>query len=191
MPTQSEERPRLHPALLEGRRQFIAFLARRLGSEAAAEEVLQSAYVRALESAPGTLDDEGAVRWFYRVLRNAVIDRTRRTDSEQRALSADAGAAPRALDPEWERAACACVGSALAGLKDEYATVVRRVDLEGAAVSDVAREVGVTPNNASVRLHRARRALRESLEELCGACAAHGCLDCSCRGTPRLGYVPR
>ncbi|MGC3996406.1 MAG: sigma-70 family RNA polymerase sigma factor [Anaeromyxobacter sp.] len=184
-------RPGLPPALLEGRRRFLAFLARRLGSEAAAEEVLQGAYVRALESAPATFDEEGAVRWFFRVLRNALIDRARRTDSEQRALSADAAEAPQALDPEWERAVCGCIESALAGVKDDYAILVRRVDLEGASVSDVARQVGVTPNNASVRLHRARRALRERLEGLCGACAAHGCLDCSCRGGPTLGYVPR
>ena len=51
----------------------------------------------------------------------------------------------------------------------------------------VARaEDGITPNLAMVRLHRARRALRLRLEESCRACAAHGCLDCSCRTAPPL-----
>jgi len=31
-----------------------------------------------------------------------------------------------------------------------------------------------------VRLHRARKALRERLTASCRACAEHGCLDCSC-----------
>lgn len=42
-------------------------------------------------------------------------------------------------------------------------------------------DADVTANNASVRLHRARRALKEQLLRACGACAAHGCLECSCR----------
>jgi len=57
----------------------------------------------------------------------------------------------------------------------------QRVDLEERSVSEVAHEVGVTPNNATVRLHRARQALKTRLEGTCGACAARGCLDCSCR----------
>jgi hypothetical protein len=32
-----------------------------------------------------------------------------------------------------------------------------------------------------VRLHRARATLRDKLRVVCGACARHGCLDCSCR----------
>jgi RNA polymerase sigma-70 factor (ECF subfamily) len=29
-------------------------------------------------------------------------------------------------------------------------------------------------------VHRARQALRRRLEESCGTCAEHACLDCSC-----------
>jgi RNA polymerase sigma-70 factor (ECF subfamily) len=32
-----------------------------------------------------------------------------------------------------------------------------------------------------VRLHRARAALKTRLEQSCGTCATHGCLDCTCR----------
>jgi RNA polymerase sigma-70 factor (ECF subfamily) len=54
------------------------------------------------------------------------------------------------------------------------------VDLEGGSVGDYARKAGITPNNASVRLHRAREALRKQVEKTCGTCATHGCLDCTC-----------
>jgi len=48
-------------------------------------------------------------------------------------------------------------------------------------VVDVAAELGVTPNNAAVRLHRARGALKKRLEQTCGTCTQHGCLDCTCQ----------
>ncbi len=69
-------------------------------------------------------------------------------------------------------------------LKPEYADAIRRVDLGGVAVGAFAAHAGLTPNNAAVRLHRARAALRRQLERCCGTCATHGCLDCVC-GSPR------
>ena len=65
-------------------------------------------------------------------------------------------------------------------LKPEYAEILRRVDLEGAAVPSVAAELGISANNVTVRLHRARQALKKQLERCCGTCATHGCLDCTC-----------
>jgi RNA polymerase sigma-70 factor (ECF subfamily) len=29
-------------------------------------------------------------------------------------------------------------------------------------------------------VHRARAALRRRIEQACGTCSVHGCLDCSC-----------
>jgi hypothetical protein len=38
----------------------------------------------------------------------------------------------------------------------------------------------VTTNNAMVRLHRARRALRSLLQEHCGTTSLRACLSCVC-----------
>src|SRR5215213_2258142 len=69
------------------KRDFLAFLERRVGSRAVAEDILQEAFVRGL----GRLntDDEGSViAWFYRALRNAAIDHQRRHQTANRALEA-------------------------------------------------------------------------------------------------------
>jgi len=69
-------------------------------------------------------------------------------------------------------------------LKVEYADLVRRIDLEGADIAQVASGRAMTPNNVRVTLHRERRALRRQLEVRCGTCSEHGCLDCSCGVAP-------
>ena len=66
-------------------------------------------------------------------------------------------------------------------LKDDYSALLRRVDLEGASIAEVATETGMTANNTRVKLHRARTALRKQVELSCGSCAEHGCLDCNCQ----------
>jgi RNA polymerase sigma-70 factor (ECF subfamily) len=101
----------------------------------------------------------------------------------------DAAAAVADLDPEHDAAApdpatgqeiCRCILGLADTLKPEYATVLRRVEVEGMAVQDFAAEAGITANNAGVRLFRAREALRTRLQASCRTCADHGCLDCSC-----------
>ncbi|MFY0523433.1 methyltransferase [Archangium gephyra] len=67
-----------------------------------------------------------------------------------------------------ERAVCGCVAELAGTLKPEYTAIVRRVDLEGVSVSTFAQEAGLTPNNAAVRLHRARQALGRRLRESLG-----------------------
>jgi len=73
------------------------------------------------------------------------------------------------------------VASLAETLKPEYAVALRRVEVDGATLRAFAEEQGITPNNAGVRLHRARLALRRQVAKSCGTCATHGCLDCQCR----------
>jgi RNA polymerase sigma-70 factor (ECF subfamily) len=158
--------------------EFLRFVRARTGSEAEAEELLQAAFVKATEKVGAVRDDESSVAWFYRLLRNAIADLGR---ERLRAERAPADPSPEVTDPDLHRAVCSCVNELVPTLKPEWARLVRRVDLEGAAVSEVARDEGITANAAAVRLHRARGALRDKLLVVCGACARHGCLDCGCR----------
>src|SRR5687767_3163928 len=59
--------------LLTSRRTFLAFLQKRTGSREDAEEILQSAFARALEKGGGLRRDESVVAWFYRLLRNSLV----------------------------------------------------------------------------------------------------------------------
>jgi RNA polymerase sigma factor (sigma-70 family) len=171
--------------LLAQRGRFLAFVERRVGSRELAEEILQDAFVRGLEAAATLRDDESVIAWFYRVLRNAIIDRARRRAAEGRgadayAQSTEALAADEP-SPDDRAAICTCVTGVVGALKAEYGAALRRVDLEGSSVGAWAAEAGITPGNAAVRLHRARQALAREVHKTCGACAEHGCTDCSCR----------
>lgn len=167
--------------LLENHRRFLAFLERRVGSQAVAEEILQSAFAKAVERV-AELEQETAVAWFYRILRNALIDHYRRQDAEKRALESHRlEKVSEAVElHELERTICECFKDLLPTLKPEYSDVLERVDLGTSSVADAARSLGISANSAAVRLHRARRALKSRLEQTCRTCAAHGCYDCTC-----------
>lgn len=165
--------------LFEKRDVFRRFLKRHAPTMDA-DDVLQGAYTRATERQQelASVDDPDA--WFYRVLRNAVVDQARRASARSRATEALAHETPEAVETELPARPCKCLHQELEALKPEYQESIRRVDVDGERVIDLAGELGISANNAMVRLHRARKALKKRVEHTCGACAGEGCRDCSC-----------
>ena len=161
---------------------FLNFLARRVGSRAIAEDLLQAAFVKALERQEDLRDGESAVAWFYRLLRNALIDFYRHRAVERHALQRQ-GLEPEITehDSDLHAEICQCVHGLIPTLKPEYADSLRAVEIEGRTVAAVADQLGINPGNAAVRVHRARQALKRRLETSCGTCTEHACLQCSCR----------
>ena len=172
--------------LVSGHREFLAFLERRVESRAVAEDILQAAFTRSLERGTG-VQEEKIVAWFYRVLRNAVIDHYRQRSTASRALEAWGREFPDLQEPEAElhQEICHCLSGLLETLKPEYRDALRIVDVEEGKLKDLAQQSGITAENAAVRIHRARAALRRRIEQACGTCAVHGCVDCSCGSAGR------
>ncbi|HVK82734.1 MAG TPA: sigma-70 family RNA polymerase sigma factor [Kofleriaceae bacterium] len=179
-PEESAPTEDIAATLVANHREFLAFVQRRVGNAAVAEEILQDTFVRSLDKLDTVRDT--AIGWFYRVLRNAIIDHHRRNAASERRheeLAREAGLA-EGQDEELHRVACKCVEQLAETLKPEYATALRRVEVDGLSVKDFADEAGISSNNAGVRIFRAREALRKQVQRSCGTCATHGCVDCTC-----------
>ena len=176
----SEETIRM---LLAEKGRLLAFLEERVRSRADAEDLLQTAMLRAVTKGHAVRSKDRIIPWFYRVLQNLVVDWHRRRAAAARALrrleAAESGTQDH--DEALSRQVCTCILGLLVTLRPEYAEILRRVEVNEQSVVEAARELRINPNNASVRLLLARRALLERLRATCGACFEHGCLDCFCR----------
>jgi len=169
--------------LVRRKAEFLRFVEGRLGSRADAEDLLQNALLKVVAHETPLRDGEKLVPWFYQILRNLLIDHYRHSAAFRRLqdqVAADADTATE-MDEELFRATYPCVKDVATTLKPEYSELIRRVELAEEPLQEVAHDLGITTNNASVRLHRARQALREGLAAMCGACVEHACLDCTCR----------
>ncbi|MDO9116750.1 MAG: sigma-70 family RNA polymerase sigma factor [Nitrospira sp.] len=165
---------------------FRAFLRKRLSDDALVEDLLQESLVKAVERGHELHHHDSAVSWFYRILRNAVVDYYRSHAADRRKVDGlldelvTLGEDKMPGLDEVRPTLCACLAPLVTQLRPAYAELIRRVDLEGESPAAVARELNVTSNNLTVRLHRARQALRATLEQTCGICTKHGCLNCTC-----------
>ena len=171
-------------ALVEGHRQILGFLRRRLGSGEEAEEVLQMFMLRAVERSADLRDVRSVRGWLSRILATTIVDHQRRASKRRKREEIvdpfDLEELSIEPDDELEEAICNCLYKLLPTLKPEYAEVIWRIDLLEEPRDRVAASLGVSLNNITVRLHRGRQALKKRLEEMCMTCPVHGFLDCRC-----------
>ena len=169
--------------LVDRRRRFLQFVVRRVKDHTIAEDILQAAYARAFNRQSSLRSNDSVTAWFYRILRNAIIDYYRRRDVEGRVLEPLSPGDDRSAEPKTTASTCHCVHQALDRIKPSYGQVLREVDLAlevPYALKSYAERVGITAANAAVRVHRARQAVKQQLFKICGSCAQSGCLNCSC-----------
>jgi RNA polymerase sigma-70 factor (ECF subfamily) len=168
-------------SLLAHRNQFRAFLVARVRNESDADDLLQTGLLKAMQTSETIRAQEKVIAWFYRLLRNAIIDHHRA--SQARSVRDDAWTQHAEISGEESITSvlCLCYRELLPKLSDREANLIRRVELGDESVAAVAAEYGISANSASISLYRARKKLRTSLIEFCGSCASSGCRDCSCK----------
>lgn len=167
------ELARLRPGMLR-------WVQSRGGSPDLAEEVVQQALLRALEYLPRLRQAKHLKAWFQVIVKNTLNDELRRQQKllplEQWTETAQDTEAPAAEAQEG----CSCVLDLLKSIRPAYAELLETVDLQEQSLQRAATSLGITANNAGVRLHRARQALKDKLKQTCGTDSVAACEDCSC-----------
>lgn len=144
-----------------------------------ARDVVQEAYLRAYKGLKKFRGDAQFTTWLYRITANCAAthlgkgNRHRHEDlDDQTTLTDDR---PEA-DPEARADAALLrdrVSAALAHLPPRLRAVVVLRDVYDLPHEEIAQELGITEAAAKVRLHRARRQLRERLFPMRGEEEAH------------------
>ena len=140
-----------------------AYLWSKLGNRPLAEEVLQDVMLAAWQGASGFRGESRVRTWLFTIAHNRALNAMRRKRPAQSRREPDTIAAPPA--PEMEQAVdTADLRAALSRLPANQRATLQLVFAHGLSMSEVATVMGVPPGTVKSRLHRAKRALRRSLE---------------------------
>lgn len=127
---------------------------------------------------------QGAVgSWIAKALRTTLVDYYRRCDAERRSRDLFATSSGPSENPEREPH-CLYLPRALASLKPEYADSIERIEFLGEMRGEAAEALGISVNAFTVRLFRARTALRKKLISVCRS-------ECGHYGKTRVGCWER
>lgn len=163
-------------------RGFLRSVLRRFTeTEETARDLLQETFFQALRSLPNFRGESKLSTWLYSVAKNVALaryrDDKRRSPLEEETLTRVAAhrdgrpAPPSGKAPSWNPAEettrneeKALVHDALEELSTNYRQVIKLRDLEELSTQETAERLGLTRVNVRVRLHRARKKLKEALD---------------------------
>ncbi len=169
-------------AIMERHNRRLYRIARSiLRNDSEAEDVVQEAYVSAFTHLDGFRGDSSLATWLSRITMNEALGRLRR---ERPAVELDAFEAQRTEaqiiqfpqtgasgDPERtmaQREILQLVERAADSLPEIFRIVFVTRVIEGMSVEETAELLGLQPETVKTRLHRARRLVREQLDEQIG-----------------------
>ena len=160
------------------RSRILAHLCSRGWSRDDAEDLFGEAILRAVDRRQSLNDCASAEAWFWQLATRLAIDEARK--KERRPLRRTDRELDRLPANDGEESTCRCSLQMLEDLPDAYHDILTSVDLDGQTVKDYADSECISANNASVRLYRARRALRDKLKKTCQTTTVAECMDCGC-----------
>jgi RNA polymerase sigma-70 factor (ECF subfamily) len=167
-PAVQDVRPELEASWTETLAGLRAFVASRVDDKELAADITQDVIVRSIAS--GALDRvDNPAAWLYRSARNAVIDhyRTRRQHASLDGLDAwpaqDVDDTPNDATRELSR----CLQPMLDQLPSAARDALVRVDVDGQTQLRAARDLGLSLSGMKSRVQRARRDLKDLLEQCC------------------------
>lgn len=170
----------LEKYLAENRGKLIGFINQKINDPELAEDLLQESLLKAIRSSGNLKDENKLVSWFYQIIRNAIIDVYRKQGRQEKFRETYAKELEMELLPEEEKNLCECFTGVIPTMNEEYAEIIKAVELGDDDPEELSSRLGITRNNLKVKRHRARKQLKERLEQTCRTCAAHGCIDCTC-----------
>jgi RNA polymerase sigma-70 factor (ECF subfamily) len=158
---------------------MLAVARRILRADDDAADAVQEAFISAFRAIGNFEGGAKLSTWLHRIVVNASLmrlrNRTRRPEVSidellprfedgQHVDEPREWRSPEPLDALERRETRQLVRSLIDELPTDYRTVLMLRDIEGLDTKETAELLGVTPNAAKIRLHRARLALRSKLD---------------------------
>ncbi|HEX2057218.1 MAG TPA: RNA polymerase sigma factor [Actinomycetota bacterium] len=151
-------------------REVYTLCLRILHDPSDAAEATQDAYLKAWRGLRGFRGEAQFTTWLYRVASNAAISKHR---SRKRRRAYEVGAEDELLSAlpasgsvegtAEVRGDVRAVEAAIRDLPDHYRSAVVLRDVYGLSIEEIAKELKISETAAKVRVHRARKKLKETL----------------------------
>ena len=149
-------------------RRFISEMVR---DKWVAEDLTQDTFIKVQQNLNGLKDPSKLQPWIFRIARNSCLDYFRKgaSQSENQALE-DGGMAsiePLAQIQMEQQQMSRCVQDKIHLLPEPLRVVLALADTMDFTHQEIADILHIKVGNAKVRLHRARKALKEILQQEC------------------------
>ncbi len=150
---------------------LLRYLERYVGDRGKAEDLLQETLLRVARG-QASFDRRSSLKiWIFSIATHVAIDHLRQPAQRLNLVAIDEAADVAEGPPLSERLVIdemnQCVREVIDGLPADYRAALVLYELEGMTVAETARICGCSLATAKIRIHRARRRLKEALARQC------------------------
>jgi RNA polymerase sigma factor (sigma-70 family) len=146
-------------------RDVYRYAAAMLGEAADAEDVTQTTFLNAYRSFQDGMRPEKPRSWLIAIAHNVCRQRFRQAQRRPHEVAFDEGIEPPGAAPDPATPTVADLRRALSQLPPNQRAALVMRELEGSSYAEIASTLGISVSALETLLFRARRALREQLED--------------------------
>ncbi len=142
--------------------ELVTFVRAKVKDKDTAKDIVQDVFIKVHTRSTQLKEADKITSWIYQITRNAVADHYRK--------------ASRALDPvnvDWESndhefndCVSRCLTALMTTLPEKYRTPLELSELENVSQHELAERLNISYSGARSRVQRARKMLKEKLDEL-------------------------
>jgi RNA polymerase sigma-70 factor (ECF subfamily) len=148
------------------------YLERLVGDRSTADDLLQDTLLKIARALPGFKGRSSVKTWAFTIATRVATDHFRRPHSRAQMVEIEETEPVHVSDAEIDQRLVvdemnSCVREVIDSLPEDYRTALVLHDLEGHTAAQVAEIAGCSLATAKIRIHRARRRLREALDQEC------------------------
>ena len=145
---------------------LLRYIAKRIGDESEAQDVLQEVFLRAMRHVDILKQARTPLAWLYTLTNSAIIDFHRKSSRRPQGNEA---ALAMLVAPEVEpiEGLARCLMPLIEALPAPYKAALTFTDMEGGRQVDYARQHGLIPATARAHVQRGRRRLRDMVLGCC------------------------
>ncbi len=176
---QKKQSPNFTDVFDEYERLIYNYLFRMTQNETEAEDLAQETFIRVQRKLSTFRGEASLSTWIYRIATNISLDHFRRKDTQQAKAALpleeakpnivlwvdETPSSPEQLAAQSEMSTC--VDGYIERLPPDYRAALILHDMQGLKNREIAEVLDCSLNTVKIRLHRARKKLKESLDAGC------------------------
>ncbi|GAA0565541.1 RNA polymerase sigma factor [Chitinophaga japonensis] len=160
-----------HSQVIPIRPKLFRFAYRLLNNEEDAKDIIQDALLKVWHQQERMTELQNPEAWCMRIVRNLALDRLkskkyRLTEGLEKVDGIQSGHQPSPHLAAEQHDVMSRVHRIINALPEKYRTAIQLRDMDGFSYQEIADVLEITLSEVKINLHRARKAVREQLQNL-------------------------
>ena len=142
--------------------ELLTFVQRKIKDRHTAEDIVQDVFIKVHTKSAQLKHEDKIVGWIFQITRNAVADYFRNNSKHDRDVDIDWDSSFH----EFNECVSQCLKKLMHELPDMYRVPLELAEISGHSQFQIADKLNISYSGARSRIQRARRMLKEKLDDL-------------------------